>query len=189
MGEKLILASGSPRRRELLEMAGIEHVVHVPEIDEVILPGETPVAYTSRLARTKACAVAPQYPGSWVLGADTVVVVDGHIVGKPRDSEEAEEMLSDMAGRRHEVLTSVALVNGDRVEERSSTTSVWMQPLDRDTVRSYVATGEPMDKAGAYAAQGIGAILIDHIDGDFFTVMGLPLELVIELLELVGFER
>ncbi|GBE22402.1 septum formation protein Maf [bacterium BMS3Bbin01] len=187
MSEALVLASGSPRRHELLTMAGVLHIVDVPEIDETALRGEAPDAYVARLARAKARAVASRHPERWTLGADTVVVVDGRIVGKPRDTVEAESMLEMLAGRRHEVITAVALVRGARIEERSSTTAVWMRPFDRETVRSYVATGEPMDKAGAYAAQGVGAILIDHMDGDFFTVMGLPLTTVIEMLRSVGF--
>jgi len=188
MGEALVLASGSPRRHELLEMAGVPHIVDVPEIDETALPSEPPDAYVARLARAKARAVAARHRERWTLGADTVVVVDGRIVGKPCDTVEAEAMLEALAGRRHEVITAVALVHGADIEERSSTTSVWMRPFDREIVRSYVATGEPMDKAGAYAAQGVGAILIDHMDGDFFTVMGLPIDAVIEMLRSVGFE-
>ncbi|NIA24953.1 MAG: septum formation inhibitor Maf [Gammaproteobacteria bacterium] len=188
MDETLVLASGSPRRHELLTMAGVRHMVDVPEIDETALAGESADAYTARLARAKAAAVAARHPGFWTLGADTVVVVDGRIVGKPGDAAEAEMMLEAMAGRRHEVITAVALVRGSVVEERSSTTSVWMRPFDREIIRSYVATGEPMDKAGAYAAQGVGTILIDHIDGDFFTIMGLPLNAVMEMLRSVEFE-
>jgi len=184
--EPLILASGSPRRHELLEMAGIPHVVDPPAVDEAMFPGESPRSYASRLARTKAEAVASRHPGAWVLGADTVVIVDDAAVGKPADPNEAERMLETMAGRRHEVLTCIALTNGEWTEERSSVTSVWMQPFDPVVVRSYVETGEPLDKAGAYAAQGLGAILIDRIEGDFFTVMGLPLDVVTELLDAVG---
>ena len=188
MSETLVLASGSPRRHELLAMARVPHIVDVPEIDEAVLPGEPPDAYVARLAGAKARSVAARHRECWTLGADTVVVVDGRIVGKPCDTVEAETMLASLAGRRHEVITAVALVRGAAVQERSSTTSVWMRPFDPEIVRSYVATGEPMDKAGAYAVQGVGALLVDHIDGDFFTVMGLPLDAVIEMLRSVGFE-
>ncbi|NOY56882.1 MAG: septum formation inhibitor Maf [Actinobacteria bacterium] len=187
MHETFVLASGSPRRHELLALARVPHIVDVPEIDETALPGELPDIYVARLARAKAGAVAARHPECWTIGADTVVVVDGHIVGKPRDIVEAEEMLETLAGRRHEVITAVALVHGSEIKERSSTTSVWMRPFDREIVRSYLATGEPMDKAGAYAVQGVGALLVDRVDGDFFTVMGLPLDAVIEMLRSVGF--
>jgi len=168
-------------------MAGIDHVIDAPDVDESVKGGESPDVYASRLALSKASTVAVRHPGCWVLGADTVVIIDGRIVGKPRDRADAERMLEDMAGRRHEVLTSVALINDEVAEQRSSATSVWMRPFDREAIQSYVATGEPMGKAGAYAAQGIGAILIDRIEGDFFTVMGLPLDTVVDLLKPVGF--
>jgi septum formation protein len=179
----LILASGSPRRHELLEMAGIRHLVDAVPVDESAMDGETPAGYAARVARAKACAVSGRHAGHWVLGADTVVILDGTIIGKPADLDEAEAMLHLLAGRRHEVLTAVALASGDRVEEAHEVASVWMRPADTRLIRQYVATGEPMGKAGAYAIQGIGSLLIDRLEGDFFTVMGLPLGKVVRMLD------
>jgi septum formation protein len=186
----LVLASGSPRRHELLRMVGIEHAVDSPGIDESVEPGEAPGAYAARMARVKALTVASRHPGACVLGADTVVTVDGDVVGKPTDPLEAEAMLERLAGRRHDVLTAVALVRDGMVqEERVSVTTVWMQPFDSGLVHAYVTTGEPMDKAGAYAAQGLGALLIDRVQGDLFTVMGLPLLEVVDMLEVCRLGR
>jgi septum formation protein len=180
---ELILASTSPRRRLLLELAGIPHEVDAEPVDESVLEGEPPIEYATRLARAKALAVAARHPDQQVLGADTVVILDDSILGKPANSQDAESMLHRLAGRRHEVLTAVAVVCGDVINEEVERTVVWMSGRDPSLIRAYVASGEPMDKAGAYAAQGLGALLIDHIDGDFFNVMGLPLCRVVEMLE------
>ncbi len=178
----LTLASASPRRRQLLDMLGIPVVVkpsHIPEIHE---PGESPEAYTVRLARAKAASV----PGDWVLGADTTVVLDGRLLEKPSDPADAVRMLSMLQGRTHDVVTAVALVAGGALRERVDVTRVTFRPMDERFLRAYVATGEPMDKAGAYGIQGYGAALVERIDGDFFSVMGLPVRLVIELLGAAG---
>ncbi len=180
---ELILASTSPRRRLLLELAGIPHEVDAEPVDESVLEGESPIEYATRLARVKAQAVAERHPGRRVLGADTVVVLDGSILGKPSDEQDAESILHRLAARRHDVLTAVALVRDGVVDEAVEVTAVWMRAADPSLIRAYVATGEPMDKAGGYAAQGVGALLVDRIDGDFFNVMGLPLPRVIEMLE------
>jgi septum formation protein len=179
----LILASTSPRRHLLLKLVGIPHEIDAVPIDESVLDGESPASYVSRVARAKASAVAERHPDCLVLGADTAVTFDGSILGKPKDARDAESMLHQLAGRSHEVLTAVALVEGNRVELSVETTKVWMRTADQSLIHDYVATGEPLDKAGAYAAQGVGALLIDHIDGDFFNVMGLPLRRVLEMLE------
>ncbi|MEO8449809.1 MAG: Maf family protein [Gemmatimonadota bacterium] len=178
----IVLASRSPRRRQLLEMLGIPVVVHVSDVQEIRLPREAPSAYARRLARDKARAV----PGEVVLGADTIVVVDDDILEKPADAEDAVRMLLRLQGRRHEVITSVCLVARGREHEAQDRTAVYFRPAPEPLIRAYVATGEPMDKAGAYGIQGYGAALVDRIEGDFFGVMGLPVRLVLDLLERAG---
>jgi septum formation protein len=186
MPDSLVLASGSERRHELLTIIGVRHEVDPVPIDEAVLPGEDPMSHTSRLALAKATAGSRRYPGRWVLGADTIVAFDGEILGKPQTTQEAVEMLRRLAGRRHDVVTGVALVRDGEQHVHRSSTKVWMRSYDPDLVRWYVETGEPMGKAGAYAAQGIGAVLIERIDGDFTTVIGLPVRLVFDLLRTVG---
>lgn len=183
----LVLASGSPRRRQLLEMLGIEHRVVPPDVDETRRPGETPADYVVRLAREKARTVSGRDPQSLVLAADTTVILGEELFAKPATVGEAVEMLGRLAGRTHQVYTGVALAQGERVETALDVSDVTFRRLARDQIANYVATGEPMDKAGAYAVQGKGAALIDGIRGDFFGVMGLPLRLVLDLLE--RFER
>ncbi|MGE0442173.1 MAG: nucleoside triphosphate pyrophosphatase [Gemmatimonadales bacterium] len=178
----LVLASRSPRRKQLLEMLGFDVVVTVSDVQEIPLPRETPSAYSRRLARDKARAV----PGALVLGADTIVVIDGAILEKPGDAAEAVAMLERLAGRRHEVITSVCLVADGREYEAADTTAVYFRPATRGLLEAYVATGEPMDKAGAYGIQGYGAALVERIEGDFFSVMGLPVRLVLDLLAAAG---
>jgi septum formation protein len=178
----LILASASPRRRQLLEMLGLEVVVRPSHVAEVRLPNEPPVAYAERLARDKALAV----PGPLVLGADTTVLLDDALLEKPVDAEDALRMLRRLQGRTHEVITSVALVSGGTVRQATDITAVTFRPCADAFLRAYIATGEPMDKAGAYGIQGYGAALVERIDGDFFGVMGLPVRLVLQLLEEAG---
>jgi len=179
---RLVLASSSPRRKQLLEMLGLEILVQPAHVQEIPLPKEPPAAYVRRLARDKARAV----PGELVLGADTTVVLDGALLEKPRDAEDAVDMLRRLQGRRHEVLTAVCLVSAAGTFEAMDSTAVWFRAADDETLRAYVATGEPMDKAGAYGIQGYGASLVERIEGDFFGVMGLPLRLVLELLARAG---
>ena len=183
----LVLASGSPRRRQLLDMLGIEHRVVPPDVDETRRPGEAPADYVVRLAREKARAVSGRDPKPLVLAADTTVILGDELFAKPATVGEAVEMLGRLAGRTHQVYTGVALAQGERVETALDVSDVTFRRLARDQIANYVATGEPMDKAGAYAIQGKGAALIDGIRGDFFGVMGLPLRLVLDLLE--RFER
>ncbi len=182
----LVLASASPRRQELLRNAGIAFAVHPADIPELPLPNEPPHFLAERLAREKALAVLRQRPGDVVLGADTVVVVDGQILGKPCDQADAARMLRLLSGRTHRVITGVCLAGPTRdgfVDVRSETTLVAMDPLSDDEVRSYVGTGEPMDKAGAYAIQGIASRWISRIEGDYFNVVGLPVALVHRMLK------
>ena len=167
-------------------MLGIEHVVVPAEIDERPQPGELPERIAVRLAREKATAVATRHPQTPVLAADTLVVLSGQILGKPTSPSNAEEMLWSMSGRMHRVVTAVVLTHRDCVAERVDVTRVWMRPYSRETVRAYVETGEPLDKAGSYGVQGYGALLVDRIEGDFLGVMGLPLRLVSDLLQSAG---
>ena len=182
MTEPLTLASSSPRRRQLLEMLGLTVRVVAPNIPEVRRPVETPVDYVERLAREKALSVR----GRLVLGADTTVVVRDEILEKPADPPDALRMLRKLQGRTHQVVTSVALAAGERIHQATDVTNVTFRRVDDDFLRAYVATGEPMDKAGAYGIQGYGAALVERIEGDFFGVMGLPLRLVLGLLEEAG---
>jgi septum formation protein len=180
--ESLTLASSSPRRRQLLEMLGIPIQVVAPNIPEVRRVVETPVDYVERLAREKAMSV----PGRFVLGADTTVVIRDEILEKPVDAADALRMLRKLQGRTHQVVTSVALMADETVYQATDVTNVAFRRMTDDFLYAYVATGEPMDKAGAYGIQGFGAALVERIEGDFFSVMGLPLRLVLELLEQAG---
>ena len=182
MGSTLTLASSSPRRRQLLEMLGIPVRVVSPNVSELRRPVETPVDYVERLAREKALAV----PGRLVLGADTTVVVRDEILEKPVDAVDALRMLRKLQGRTHQVVTSIALVADETIHQATDVTNVVFRRLDEAFLEAYVATGEPMDKAGAYGIQGYGAALVERIDGDFFSVMGLPIRLVLELLDAAG---
>ena len=182
MREPLTLASASPRRRQLLEMLGIRVRVVPSNVPEVRRPAETPLDYVERLAREKALGVR----GRLVLGADTTVIVRDEVLEKPTDEADALRMLSKLQGRTHQVVTSVALVAGERIHQATDVTSVSFRRMTDDFLRAYVATGEPMDKAGAYGIQGYGAALVERIEGDFFGVMGLPLRLVLRLLEEAG---
>jgi septum formation protein len=180
----LTLASSSPRRRQLLEMLGIPVRVVAPNVPEVRRPLETPVDYVERLARDKALSV----PGDLVLGADTTVVVRDAVLEKPADPADALRMLQQLQGRTHQVVTSVALVADEAVYQATDVTNVTFRRVDQAFLQAYVATGEPMDKAGAYGIQGFGAALVERIEGDFFSVMGLPVRLVLGLLEEAGRE-
>jgi septum formation protein len=178
----LTLASSSPRRRQLLEMLGIPVRVVPPNLLEVRRPVETPIDYVERLAREKALAV----PGGVVLGADTTVVVRDEVLEKPVDAADALRMLRKLQGRTHQVVTSVALVADENGHQATDVTNVVFRRMDDAFLEAYVATGEPMDKAGAYGIQGYGAALVERIDGDFFSVMGLPIRLVLNLLDRAG---
>lgn len=192
----LVLASASPRRQELLRNAGISFTVYPTNITELPRPGEGPRDCAERLAREKAQAALRQHPGKPVLGADTIVVVEGEILGKPRDEGDARRMLHLLSGRTHQVTTGVCLAGlrtrNQKLETgfedtRSETTLVTMIPLSDEEIRAYIATGEPMDKAGAYAIQGMASRWIPCIDGDYFNVVGLPVALVFRMLREHGF--
>ena len=183
MATLLTLASSSPRRKQLLEMLGIMVEVRPSHIPEELREGEQPVEYSTRLAREKALSI----PGHLVLGADTIVVLAGAILEKPADEPHALEILRQLQGRTHQVITSVALAASGTVRVATDITDVTFRPADDETLRRYIATGEPMDKAGAYGIQGYGAPLIERVEGDFFGVMGLPIRLVLDLLREAGY--
>jgi septum formation protein len=182
----LILASSSPRRQELLRQTGIDFEVFAPHINEDQLPGEEPLAYALRLAREKAQAVALRRPGGPVLGADTIVVVEGEVLGKPKDPADAARMLRRLSGRAHQVSTAVCLVLPSGADTRSCTTQVYFRELTEGEIQQYVAGGEPMDKAGGYAIQGGASRWADRIEGEYSNVVGLPLSLVTDMLQANG---
>lgn len=185
----LILASASPRRRELLAQAGLKFTVTVANLNEDLLPNETGAAYVQRLAEEKAQAVWNENRSSdstddplIVLGADTCVVCDGHILGKPTDTADARRMLELLSGRTHAVLTGLAVVTGSRIVRDVEITQVTFNQLDDAEIARYIASGEPLDKAGAYAIQGLAARWIPRIEGCYFNVVGLPIARTIALL-------
>jgi len=182
----VILASQSPRRRDLLNLIGIAHTVRPADIDETPLPGESPVACVERLARAKARRMASNESDSLVIAADTIVVVDDRILNKPVDVADARAMLGALQGRRHDVYTAVCVIHGGREAAGVEDTGVWFRPMTGVEIDAYVATGEPMDKAGAYGIQGYGATIVERVDGDFFTVVGLPLVRLTRLLAEIG---
>jgi septum formation protein len=181
----LILASASPRRQELLEAAGVPLRVVPSNADERFRGGERPEIHALRLAREKAREVARQFPARWVLAADTVVVVDGRVLGKPKGPGEAGRMIRLLSGRKHRVITGYCLLGpgGRKGKEGRVTTRVFFKSLDPAEIRWYIATGEPFDKAGGYAIQGQGAFLVKKIEGSYTNVVGLPLSEVIEALK------
>ena len=183
----LVLASASPRRQELLRNAGIEFVVQPANVPEDLLRGEAPETYVRRLAHAKARAIFERRSKDQVLGADTIVVVDNSILGKPADAADAARMLRLLSGREHSVITGVCLltpISGEqpRTDVRHETTRVTMNPLTDEEIEAYVAHGEPMDKAGAYAIQGLASRWIPRIDGCYFNVVGLPVPLAYAML-------
>ena len=186
----LILASASPRRRELLAQAGYAFEVQPAHINEDLRPGEDPIAYVVRLAREKAQSVfaeissrSPAPQQVVVLGADTTVTLDGHILAKPEDASDAARMLRLLSGRTHRVITGVALATARGTEVAAEVTGVQFLTLSDDEIAAYVASGEPMDKAGAYGIQGLAAKWIPRVEGCYFNVVGLPLALVATMLE------
>ena len=180
--EKLVLASGSPRRAEILERAGWPHEIIVAGIDETVLPNEAPAAYVQRLARSKAEAVANRLEEGLVLGADTTVVIANQILGQPVDEADARRMLRLLNAKWHDVLTGVAVVRvGGETRVAYQTTRVRFAEISEQEIDWYIATGEPFGKAGAYGIQGKASLFIEEIEGDYFNIMGLPIRLVYEL--------
>ncbi len=183
---RVILASQSPRRRELLSLVGIAHDVQPADIDETFLTGEHPRDHAERLARGKADAIAAREPDAVVIGSDTIVVVDGDVLGKPTDENDAVRMLARLAGRSHTVVTAVAVAWRGETRSAVEEVGVTFHPLSRAEIDAYIATREPMDKAGAYGIQGYGATIVSRVDGDYFAVMGLPLQRLIRVLDALG---
>lgn len=186
MSVKVVLASGSPRRRQLLELIGIAHDVRPSNIDETMRPREAPRRHAERLAREKASFVATREPDVVTIAADTIVVVNRTVLGKPRDSDDARRMLSMLSGREHTVITAVAVARGRKLRSAIEEVKVKFRRLRDDEIDAYIATGEPMDKAGAYGIQGFGATIVECVNGDYFAVMGLPLARVVMLLRDLG---
>lgn len=186
MVPRLVLASASPRRLQLLRMLGLEVEVRAAAIDETYLAGEEPGAHAERLAREKAVAVAAVFADAVVIGSDTVVTVDGDVLGKPRDAGDAVELLLRLQGRTHTVATGIAVATGGAVRSAVERVEVRFRAFDEATARAYAATGEPLDKAGAYGIQGYGSTLVEGITGDYFAVMGLPVARTMRLLEAAG---
>ena len=183
---RVILASQSPRRRDLLTLVGIDHDVRPADIDESQLPGESDADHPERLAREKAAAI--DVADAVTIGSDTIVVVDGDILGKPRDREHAMQMLRRLSGRTHTVMTGVAASWNGRVVSGLEEVDVTFRPLTDEEIARYVDTGEPMDKAGAYGIQGFGATIVERVEGDYFAVMGLALNRLVRLLRELGLD-
>lgn len=183
---RVILASASPRRRDLLALIGIAHEVKPADIDESVMPDEAPAPHAERLARAKAHVLAEAHPHGVVIAADTIVVVDGDILGKPKDEAQAAQMLRRLAGREHTVYTAIAVARDARTESAVEGVQVTFRALTDAEIAAYIATREPMDKAGAYGIQGYGATIVERVDGDYFSVMGLGLRRLVELLGRVG---
>lgn len=180
--QAIVLASASPRRQELLRNAGIEFTVQASDIPEIPQPGEAPRQFAERMAWEKASAIREQKRGEFILAADTVVAVDDEILGKPEDAKDAARMLRLLNGRNHEVITAVCLATHEFADVRSETTRVQFDRMTETEITDYVATGEPMDKAGAYAIQGRASRWVSKIEGDYYNVVGLPVDLVWQML-------
>ncbi len=175
---KVILASASPRRKELLALAGVDFTVKVADVDEIIPANASPDKVVMSLALQKAQAVAKDNTDCIVIGSDTVVALDGVILGKPKDEENAKQMLTALSGRSHTVYTGVAIICGEKVKNFCEATEVVFNELSENEILNYIATKEPMDKAGAYGIQGKGCVLVEKIVGDYFNVVGLPVSRV-----------
>ena len=184
MKPRVILASASPRRRELLTLIGLPHEVRPADIDETYLAGEEPREHALRLAREKAARITDK--DAVVIGSDTIVVVDGDVLGKPANEADASRMLRRLSGRSHTVITAVAVAWKGRVAADAESVEVTFHPLSDEQIRGYIATREPMDKAGAYGIQGFGATIVARVDGDYFAVMGLPLQRMVLLMRELG---
>lgn len=188
MKHRLILASSSPRRYELLKQLGLDFEVIPSEVEEDPLPGESPRDHVIRLAEAKALDVGKRFPGTWVIGADTIVYVDGILLGKPKTREEASKMLQLLSGKEHRVLTGISVrhLNRGKGESEAVETAVKVKSLTTDEMNWYISTGEPFDKAGGYGIQGIGSFMIESIKGSYTNVVGLPLCELMQMLVRLG---
>jgi len=183
--KSIILASQSPRRTEILSTLGIKHRIMVADIDETPILGESPSDLVQRLAEGKAVKVASSFEEGYVIGSDTIVVFRGEILGKPVDDEDAFRMLRSMSGHEHQVMTGVSVVDAASGKVRTDVglTKVRMKAVSDGTIRAYIATGEPMDKAGAYGIQGLGSAIVDTIQGEYYTVMGLSVNALLRVFD------
>ena len=184
---RFILASQSPRRADILRQLGLVPEISPANVDESLLQRERPAEHVERLARAKAGLIAERERDALVVGGDTIVVHKDAILGKPKDQEAAIDMLSDLSGSRHEVLSGIAVAGPHGIISTVATATVRMRTYDRNTAAAYVATGEPMDKAGGYGIQGLGASLVASVDGDYYAVIGFPVASFVALLEAIGF--
>ena len=184
---RFILASQSPRRADILRQLGLVPEISPANVDESLLQRERPAEHVERLARAKAGLIAERERDALVVGGDTIVVHKDAILGKPKDQEAAIDMLSDLSGSRHEVLSGIAVAGPHGIISTVATATVRMRTYDRNTAAAYVATGEPMDKAGGYGIQGLGASLVESVDGDYYAVIGFPVASFVALLEAIGF--
>ena len=180
---KIILASASPRRKELLALAGLAFEVIPSQVEEILPPGLSPTKSAEYLAAIKATDISREHPGALIIAADTIVVIDDEILGKPRGKADAARMLRLLSGREHRVITGVCLLKNTATRVFSQVTYVRFYPLGEDTIEAYVQTGEPMDKAGAYGIQGKGALLVEQIAGDYCNVVGLPVARLLREME------
>lgn len=183
--QTIILASGSPRRAELIKEITEDFEVIPSAAEEIIQPDRSPEENALDLAKLKAQEVSLRYPGRWVLGADTIVVLAGQVIGKPIDEQDAKQILRRLSGQEHQVITAMALINGQCFQEATVST-VKIKPLSDKEIRDYIATGEPMDKAGAYAIQGTGSFMVESYRGSYSNIVGLPIESLRKLLAKVG---
>lgn len=182
----IILASGSPRRRELLNTLGLSFTVHPAKGEEIAPDGAGPEEIVKALSRAKAEEVARQFPDKLIIAADTIVYLDGMVLGKPKDEDDAKAMLSKLSGRAHEVYTGVTVILEDKTICESECTKVIFRDVSAEEIASYVASGDPMDKAGAYGIQGKAALMVEGLEGDYFNVMGLPLCRLGKMLGTIG---
>ena len=186
MTTRLVLASGSPRRADVLRQLGLRPEIRPADVDESYLVGETPTAHVERLARAKAELVAARERDALVVAGDTVVVSEGRVLGKPKSADDAVSMLVSLAGRSHDVLSGIALAGAHGTVSAVARAGVRFRPFEREAALRYAATGEPLDKAGAYGIQGLGAALVDAVDGDYYCVVGLPVGAFVDLLARAG---
>lgn len=187
---KIILASGSPRRKQILEQVGLNFIVEVSDYEEKSIPGVSPSEFVETLSLEKANVVAKNHNDAIIIGADTIVVLDNQILGKPKTKQDAREMLKKLSGNTHSVFTGFTII--DTVNKRTITnhveTKIRFKNLSEEEIRAYIETGEPMDKAGAYGVQDKGALFVEHIEGDYSSVMGLPIVKIFEILKELGID-
>ena len=185
---KVVLASASPRRRDLLSLIGCSFETYSSDVDESMIEGETPESVCRRLSILKAESASRQFAGTLIVAADTIVVIDNEIFGKPSGADEARVMLNILKGREHKVITGVTIIYKDKIITETESTAVWFRNLSEDDIDSYISTGEYQGKAGAYAIQGYASLFIERIDGDYSNVVGLPLQRLSMMLEKIGIE-